>query len=360
MRLKLSRKLSNRQATLPDGFEGSGLKMGSSNTGNSETQKQAGQSEDEADDVFNIPESESYLVHPKQTNNIQDPPDSDQPKIDQHQHGNENHNEYSSALAPSLTIGIVAIIIISAVVVRYMRRKKKLEMLGNAPNKQSEKEKQLVDNEPYANSSFNYGDYDTTPPPTYTILPRSTSLNTHGTFGNDQFGTINSVNSGINQFGAMNSVNSGNNQFGTINSANTVNTMQDLPPTPAPEDEEDLRGLEPPRRPYVQSPPTVHFAPIMPRSSSLGSVNLPQSASQGSVRSVNERTASPTERAASPLSHSSSHASFRPQSVTPVPRKTPSPSQLVSPPASQSQPSSPASVTFVKSPPPYAPSPPPG
>ncbi|TIB36621.1 hypothetical protein E3P86_02433, partial [Wallemia ichthyophaga] len=199
MRLKLSRKLSNRQATLPDGFEGSGLKMGSSNTGNSETQKQAGQSEDEADDVFNIPEN---------------PPDSDQPKIDQHQHGNENHNEYSSALAPSLTIGIVAIIIISAVVVRYMRRKKKLEMLGNAPNKQSEKEKQLVDNEPYANSSFNYGDYDTTPPPTYTILPRSTSLNTHGTFGNDQFGTINSVNSGINQFGAMNSVNSGNNQFG--------------------------------------------------------------------------------------------------------------------------------------------------
>lgn len=348
MRVKLSRKFVKRQEALPNGFEGSGLKMAGSDSQTKQPQQpqepqQAGglQFDEDADDVINMPESESRMHNTDHADSISDPPDSDQPQIDQHQHGNENHNEYSSALAPSLTIGIVAIIIIAAVVVRYMRRKKRLEMLGEEQNKQSEKEKQLADNESYAQSSFNDGDYDTTPPPVYTILPRSSSLHTHSTFGNDQFGTINSV-----------------------------NTMQDLPPTPAPQDndEESMHGLEPPRRPYVQSPPNAHFAPIMPRSSSLNSVNIntpmPRSSSLGSVKSAGERAASPSERVASPFSHSSSHTSIPMRSITPVqtatPSMTPSPSYIVSPPASHSKPSSPASASFVKTPPLYALSPPPG
>ncbi|TIA90829.1 hypothetical protein E3P99_01416 [Wallemia hederae] len=340
MRVKF-KKLASRQQSLPDGFEGSGLKMadspssGSSSSSQGEPDAGGLQFDEDADDVINMPESTDG--------------DSDQPQIDQHQHGNENHNEYSSALAPSLTIGIVAIIIIAAVAVRYMKRKKKLEMMDKDSGQQNDKEKQAQtqvhpDNVSYMQSVHD-GDYDTTPPPVYTFLPRSASLNTHSTFGGDQYGTINSV-----------------------------NTMQDLPPTPGPQDDDErsMHDLEPPRRPYVESPPNAHFAPIMPRSSSLGSVSasapMPRSSSLGSVRSASERVASPGERVDSPFSHSSSHASLPMQSVTPVQVVSPAPSHVVSPPASQShsqshsyfpsQPSSPASLSLVKTPPPYAPSPP--
>ncbi|TIB94786.1 hypothetical protein E3Q10_00147 [Wallemia mellicola] len=330
MQFKLTKKVVKRQATLPEGFEGSGLKMaGSSSSSNSDTtdnekspDSSGIQFDEDADDVINLP---------------QDPPKSDQPQIDQHQHGNENHNEYSSALAPSLTIGIVSVLIIAAVAIRYIKRKKRIEALGSDPKKDNEK---CINTPSDANSLIKDREFGT-PPPVYTILPRSSSLN---------------MTKSSNSYGDM---------------FHSVNTMHDLPPTPGPADYEDeqMEGLEPPRRPYVQTPPISPIAPIMPRSSSLGTVSadnhMPRSSSIGSVRSIGERVPSPIERVESPFSRASSrasHASLPMPSVTPI-QLIKSPNQvttsssnhlMTSPVSDPTQ-----SIVTEQSPPAYVPSAPP-
>lgn len=70
MQLKLTKKVVKRQATLPEGFEGSGLKMAgdSSSSSNSDTngsEKSPDSSDiqfdEDADDVINLPQGESIV-----------------------------------------------------------------------------------------------------------------------------------------------------------------------------------------------------------------------------------------------------------------------------------------------------------
>ena len=71
MQFKLTKKVVKRQATLPEGFEGSGLKMAgdssssinSDTTDSEESPNSSGiQFDEDADDVINLPHGESSVV----------------------------------------------------------------------------------------------------------------------------------------------------------------------------------------------------------------------------------------------------------------------------------------------------------